>query len=155
MGNRQQAGMADPPGMTASAIPSIKTPGAEAVAVNFLLAQDQQDKGLSPLATANGVIWVLPQAALTQADLRAVEPRRWDARNQAFVRFGFVPSGAEKLADLSRRYPGKIIVVTVGPHIVGLVRIDSLLNQGIIDMPALSEQQAIQIAEAVRNAPGR
>ncbi len=155
---RQQAELPPPPDMTMSAsaaVPAHREPAASQASVNFLLAQDEKDPRLSALAVAGGTIWVLPKPFLTHTDLHAVQARRWDARGQAFVRFGFTPGAAEKLADMSRRYPGKIIVVTVGQHIVGLIRFNAALDKGVLDMPTGSEEQAIQIADAVGSKIGR
>src|SRR5690625_3253079 len=111
-----EAGTAAPPNVVATAQQgSAQT--VQQMPVNFFLAQEQPAEGLSALETANGTIWLSPQAVFTQADLRTVEPRRWDGSQQAFVRFGFVAQATQTLADLSKRYAGKILVITVGRDI--------------------------------------
>ncbi|CAM5180068.1 hypothetical protein CDEF62S_04361 [Castellaniella defragrans] len=137
--------------------PRAQTAPAQKAPVGFMLAQGQQAGGLSRLMTANGAIWVLPQPVMTQADLNSVQARRWNPgqanQGQAFVRFSFSPAGAKNLADISRRYAGKILVVTVGRAIVGLMQLDAPVGNGVLELPVASEQAAIGIAHAVGRAP--
>ncbi|WP_143322684.1 hypothetical protein [Candidimonas nitroreducens] len=156
---KPDAAQAPPAAPTMAAPPAFVAPRpppqqAQKAAVGFMLAQGQQAQGLSPLKTAKGMIWVLPRPAMTQADLGRVEARRWD-KGQPFVRFGFSPEGAKKLANISSRYKGKILVVAVGSSIIGLMRLDGPVGNGTLDLPVASERAAIDIANAVGLAPRR
>ena len=117
------------------------------VPVAFFLAQEKQEEGLTELKLADGSLWALPDAVLTRADLSSVEPRRTN-EGQAFVRFGFNQQGAAKLAQISQRFAGNVLMVAVGNDVVGLTRIDAGLSDAL-DFGMASDEQAVAVADAV------
>jgi|GEM_PF-2386772 len=119
--------------------------------VSFFLAQEQEEEGLTELKLADGSLWALPDAVLTRADLNSVEPRRTN-EGQAFVRFGLNEQGAAKMAQLSQRFAGNLLMVAVGNDVVGLTRIDEDSGNALdIGMP--TDEQAIAVAYAVAGGP--
>lgn len=121
--------------------------------VSFFLAQEQGDQRLTEVKLADGSLWALPDAVLTRDDLNSVEPRRTN-EGQAFVRFGFNAQGAAKLAQISQRFAGNLLMVAVGRDVVGLVRIDDH-SGGTLDVGMASDGQAIAVADAIADGQQR
>ncbi|KAA0890597.1 preprotein translocase subunit SecD [Pusillimonas sp. ANT_WB101] len=121
---------------------------AQATQVFFRLAQTESAEGLSELQLSDGSLWVLPQPVLSRADLASVEPLQ-TKQGQALVRFGFNQEGARKLSELSRRYQGKLMVVTIADNLVAVPRISEPLTQGAMVVSVASSEQAMAIARAV------
>jgi preprotein translocase subunit SecD len=85
---------------------------------------------------------------LTRADLASVEPRKTE-QGQAYVRFGFSQAGAQKLAALSQRNPGKLLVLTLNNSLVAAPRIEGTITNGVLDVGFASEQQALNVAREI------
>lgn len=124
----------------------------QATQVLFRLAQTELATGLSELRLSDGSLWVLPQPVLSRADLASVEPLQTE-QGQALVRFGFNQDGARKLSELSRRYQGKLLVLTVADKLVAVPRISEPLTQGAMVVSVASSEQAMAIARAI-GGPG-
>lgn len=120
----------------------------QATQVFFRLAQTESAEGLSELQLSDGSLWVLPQPVLSRADLASVEPLQ-TKQGQALVRFGFNQEGARKLSELSRRYQGKLMVVTIADNLVAVPRISEPLTQGAMVVAVANSEQAMAIARAV------
>lgn len=116
--------------------------------VLFRLAQPEQAQGLSELRLSDGSLWVLPQPVLSRADLTSVEPVQ-SQQGQAFVRFGFNQEGARKLSELSRRFQGKLLVLTVADNLVAVPRLSEPLTQGAMVVAVSSGEEAMAIARAI------
>lgn len=116
--------------------------------VTFYLAQDQQAQGLSRLQIGKGVLWFSPQAVMNDADLENVQPRRSN-NGHPFVRFQFTQAGAKKLAAITTKYRGNVLITTVGKNIISLLRLDMSAKQGILDIPMRTDQDAIDTANAI------
>lgn len=140
-----QSARSGQPSPSASAVPG--TPSVE-----FRLAQVEQDNGLQPLKLSDRQLWVLPQPVMTRLDLQSVAAvKAKDGR--PYVRFGFNPAGAQKLASVSQRFAGKYLLVSVNNQLVSAPTIGGAMNEGILFVPTVNEQQASQIAAAVGSAP--
>jgi len=116
--------------------------------VDFRLAQTQAAPGLSELKLSDGSLWLLPEPVLTRADLASVEPRKTQ-QGQAYVRFGFSQAGAQKLAALSQRYPGKLLVLTLNNSLIAAPRIQGAITNGVLDVGFASDQQALNVAREI------
>ncbi|TKR57078.1 preprotein translocase subunit SecD [Allopusillimonas ginsengisoli] len=125
---------------------------ARATQVFFRLAQTESASGLSELRLSDGSLWVLPQPVLSRADLASVEPLQTE-KGQALVRFGFNQTGARKLSELSRRYQGKLLVLTIADNLVAVPRMREPLTQGAMVVTVASSEQAMAIARAI-GGPG-
>ena len=121
--------------------------------VFFRLAQAEKAKGLSELRLSSGSIWVLPQPVLSRGDLSSVEPIQTQ-QGKAFVRFGFTQDGARKLLELSRRFQGKLLVLTIDNDLVAVPRIGKPLTQGEMVVGVASGKQAVAIARAIAEPRG-
>jgi hypothetical protein len=139
---------AQPPDTTARPAPRQARAPVQYLPVDFYLAQDKQAKGLSRLQAGKSVLWFSPQAVMTRADLESVQPRR-TAKGQPFVRFTFTQPGAKKLDEITTRYKGKVLITTVGRNIVSLLRLDASAKQGVLDILVKTDQDAVNIANAV------
>jgi len=136
---------------TQAAQPEPASQGANSqqlASVDFRLAQTQAAPGLSELKLSDGSLWLLPQPVLTRADLASVEPRKTE-QGQAYVRFGFSQAGAQKLAALSQRNPGKLLVLTLNNSLVAAPRIEGTITNGVLDVGFASEQQALNVAREI------
>ncbi|USP49607.1 SecDF P1 head subdomain-containing protein [Alcaligenes faecalis] len=120
----------------------------QATQVFFRLAQTEPSEGLSELKLRDSSLWVLPQPVLSREDLAGVEPLQ-TKQGQGLVRFGFNQEGARKLAELSRRYQGKLLLVSVADNLVAVPRISEPLTQGTMVVPVSSSEQALAIARAI------
>ncbi len=116
--------------------------------VDFRLAQTQAGKGLAELKLAQGSLWVLGQPVLTRSDLASIEPRHTQD-GRPYLRFGFSREGARKLAALSQRYTGKLLVVTVDNALIAVPRIEGTVSSGIFNVPVQSDRQALELASRI------
>jgi hypothetical protein len=123
-------------------------PQTAAPAVDFRLAQTQQAKNLVEVKLGKQSIWVLPAPVLTRSDLSGVGPVK-DKKGAAFVRFAFNPAGAQKLAAVSKQNVGKLLVLSVNGSLVAVPRIGAPVTEGILNIPAGSEQRAVAITNAI------
>ncbi|HWK60588.1 MAG TPA: preprotein translocase subunit SecD [Eoetvoesiella sp.] len=153
----QAAGPAQRAATEGNAENTVRQPGARQprhrAEVFFRLAQAKEAKGLSELRLSGGSIWVLPQPVLSRADLSSVEPIQTQ-QGRAFVRFGFTQEGARKLQALSRRFPGKLLVLTIDNDLVAAPRIGKPLTQGEMVVGVASGKQAMAIARAIAEPRG-
>ncbi|MFA5663747.1 hypothetical protein [Castellaniella sp.] len=117
--------------------------------VDFRLAQEQQDKGLQELKFQDGTkVWYLPDPVLSRADLATAEPRR-TKDGRPFVRFTFNQVGAQKLASISDRFPGKYLVLTLGNSLVSVYQMQKPITNGILDIGFANDQEAISIVNRI------
>lgn len=149
-----------PPAIPATAPGAAANPGAtpqsaqaaagqqQGTPVFFLLAQQDQAQGLSELKLKDGSVWYLPQAALSRDDLTRVTPMQ-QKDGKGVLRFDFNPAGAKKLADLSRRYQGKLLVLVVGHDVVAIPRMEGAMTEGTMFIVVQSPAQAQAITRAI------
>ncbi|MGB6102994.1 MAG: hypothetical protein WBF88_03955 [Pusillimonas sp.] len=116
--------------------------------VDFRLAQTDAASGLTELKLPDRSVWFLPQPVLTRADLASVEPRRTQ-QGQSYVRFGFSQDGAQKLAAVSQRYPGKLLLLTLNNTLIAVPQIQAALSNGILDVGFSSDQQAMDVVRQI------
>ncbi|MBY4896178.1 hypothetical protein [Cupriavidus sp. AU9028] len=138
----------------AAAAPAQAAPSAQAAlrpSVEFRLAQPEQAPNLSQLRMANATLWVAPQPVLTRSDLSTVVSVR-SKDGKPYVRFAFNESGAQKLAAVTQRFPGKNLVLTVGGNLVATPRIGGPVANGVLFVPMASEQQALNVAAVIGGA---
>lgn len=131
-------------------------PGAQAnqdAIVQFFLAQEKEAKGLVMLQVGDQTFWVMPHPVLNRADLAQVRSLRTRTSNQPFVQFQFSPDGARKLADLTARNQGALLLTLVGNFLLGIQRLDAVVSNGILNIPVRSDQAAIQAAELIAAPP--
>ncbi|MBO1013853.1 hypothetical protein IPU70_09875 [Achromobacter sp. SD115] len=122
-----------------------------APAVEFRLAQDRPGADLRELRMADKTYYFLPAPAITRADLNAATPMK-SREGQPFVSLRFTPPGARKLAQIGRQYPGKWLVFTIDGRLVGVPRIAGSMDEGILNLTMNSEEQAINVAQAILGA---
>lgn len=139
-----------PPAVAGTAAPAQPqaAQNAQAPAVEFRLAQNEKDNGLQPLKLNDRQLWVLPQPVFTRADLQSVTPVK-SRDGRAYVRFQFNQAGASKLANVTQRYAGKYLLLTVNGQLASAPTISGPMKDGMLFVPAVNEQQANQIAAAV------
>lgn len=145
----QTATAPTPPQLKAT--PAQASPAPQATAapvVEFRLAQPQKDAGLQPVTLGKQQLWVLPQPVLTRADLQSVVAVK-SREGRSFVRFQLNQAGAPKLAQLSRRFPGKFLLLTINSQLASAPTIGGPMTEGVIFVPVLNESQAAQVAAAV------
>lgn len=135
---------------SAPADASAEQTAAQPASVDFRLAQGESDENLSKLELPNdaGTVWYIPQPILTRENINNAEPRR-TKDDQAFVRFTFSADGAKQLADVSQRFPGKLLVLTIDGTLIRILRIDQPITNGILDVPFDSEKQAIGLVNII------
>ena len=119
--------------------------------VEFRLAQDQPGADLRELRMPEKTYYFLPAPAITRADLNAATPMK-SREGQPFVSLRFTPPGARKLAQIGRQYPGKWLVFTIDGKLVGVPRIAGPMDEGILNLTMNSEEQAINVAQAILGA---
>lgn len=120
-------------------------------AVEFRLAQDQPGADLRELRLPDKTYYFLLAPALTRADLNAATPMK-SREGQPFVSLRFTPPGARKLALIGRQYPGKWLVFTIDGKLVGMPRITGPMDEGILNLTMNTEEQAINVAQAILGA---
>ncbi len=120
-------------------------------AVEFRLAQDRPGADLRELRMSDKTYYFLLAPALTRADLNAATPMK-TREGQPFVSLRFTPPGAQKLAQIGRQYPGKWLVFTIDGRLVGVPRIAGPMEEGILNLTMNSEEQAINVAQAIEGA---
>lgn len=123
-------------------------PTQQPVSVDFRLAQAKPAAGLKELKFSDGSIWYLPQPVLARSDLVRVEPLQTQ-RGQAYVRFFFSQAGAQKLAAISKRYPGKLLVLTLNNSLVAVPQIPGPITNGQLDVGFRTAQQAVGITQEI------
>lgn len=145
--------LTQPPGQSQAPRAAAATPAAQQVtSVDFRLAQEQQDNGLLEYKFQDGsAVWYLPDPVFNRADLSNAEPRKAND-GRAFVRFTFNPQGAQKLASITERYPGKYLILTLNNSLQALYQINAPLTNGVLDIGFSSEQAAV---DAVNEIAGR
>jgi preprotein translocase subunit SecD len=164
-----RAGQADtqPATQVAAAPPPAPVLGAPATqastvpVVEFRLAQPESAAGLQPLKVGDRQLWVLPQPVLTRADLQTVAPVK-SREGISYVRFQFTQAAAPRLAQVTQRFPGKFLLLSIDGQLASAPTIGGAMNEGVLFMPVLTEQQAAQVVAAVAgpqapaaNPPGR
>lgn len=120
-------------------------------AVEFRLAQDRPGADLRELRMSDKTYYFLLAPALTRADLNAATPMK-TREGQPFVSLRFTPPGAQKLAQIGRQYPGKWLVFTIDGRLVGVPRIAGPMEEGLLNLTMNSEEQAINVAQAIEGA---
>ncbi len=153
MAQKKQASAQTAPTTQSSTSSSQAGQSAQQTRVDFRLAQTQADKGLKELKFPDGSVWYLPNPVLSRDDLTGVEPRR-TKEGQAFVRFSFSQQGAQKLAAVTQRYPGKLLVLTLNDSLVALPRIEKPITNGVLDVGFSSDQQALNVVNAIAGHSG-
>ena len=135
---------------TQAVTPSMRTTQAQnqVPSVLFRLAQTEQAQGLTEVKLSDGSLWVQPQPVLSRADLSGVEPLQTQ-QGQALVRFHFNQIGARKLAEISRRFPGKLLMLTINNQLVAAPRLSDPLIDGVMVIPVTNAQQALAIAQGI------
>uniref|UniRef100_UPI0033424BC3 SecDF P1 head subdomain-containing protein n=1 Tax=Castellaniella defragrans TaxID=75697 RepID=UPI0033424BC3 len=125
----------------------------ELISVDFRLAQEQRDNGLEQLKFKDGsAVWYLPDPVLTRVDLSTAEPRR--AQNgRVFVRFTFTPAGAQKLASITERFPGKFLVLTLGNSLQSVYRIQAPIANGVLDIGFGTAEEATAVVNRIAGQP--
>jgi len=123
-----------------------------APSVDFYVGQQQQAPGLNPLKLADGSLWLQPAPALTRADLSQVGPVK-NAQGQAFVQFNFSQAGAQKLAAVTTRNVGKLLVVGVGGNLLAVPRISGPVTNGTLLVAMPNDQAAVNVANAILGTP--
>lgn len=150
-----QAGQ--PPAMPAAAAPAQPpvmpvAQGANAPVVEFRLAQNEKDKGLQSLKLGEREVWMLPQPVMTRVDLESVAAVRTQD-GHPYVRFQFNPAGAQKLAAVSQRFAGKYLLLSINGQLVSAPTIGGAMNQGLLFVPTVNDQQAVQVANVIASNP--
>jgi preprotein translocase subunit SecD len=116
--------------------------------VEFRLAQPEQAAGLQPLKVGDLQLWVLPQPVLTRGDLQTVAPVK-TPEGHSYVRFQLTQAAAPRLAQVTQRFPGKFLLLSIDGQLASAPTIGGAMNEGVVFMPVLSEQQASQVVSAV------
>ena len=144
------AGSQTAPATTHPVTPAMRPARAQTQvpSVLFRLAQTEPAQGLSEVKLSDGSLWIQPQAVLSRADLSGVEPLQTQ-QGQALVRFHFNPIGARKLAEISRRFEGKLLVLTINNQLAAAPRLGEPLTDGVMVIPVTSPQQAVAIAQTI------
>lgn len=123
----------------------------QVTSVDFRLAQTSPVEGLSEMKFPDGSIWYLPTPVLSRADLAKVEPRR-SAENNAYVRFSFNEVGTKKLAMITERYQGNILVLTLNNSLESLVPIQGHITSGILDVGVQNDEQALSMVRSISSS---
>lgn len=124
---------------------------AQLPSVDFRLAQPERAPELQELRMANATLWVAPQPVLSRGDLNTVVAvKAKDGKH--YVRFGFTQAGAQKLAAVTQRFPGKVLVLTINGNLVATPRIARPVTNGLLFVPMASEQQALNVAAVIGGA---
>lgn len=119
--------------------------------VDFRLAQPERAPELKELRMANATLWFAPQPVLSRGDLNTVVAvKAKDGKH--YVRFGFTQAGAQKLAAVTQRFPGKVLVLTINGNLVATPRIARPVTNGLLFVPMASEQQALNVAAVIGGA---
>lgn len=126
-------------------------PSSRAPVVEFRLAQPEADAGLQPLKLGDRQLWMLPQPVLTRVDLQSVAPVR-NREGASYVRFGFTPAAAPRLAALTQRYPGKFLLLSIDGKLAAAPIIGGAMNDGVLYIPVVDERQAARVSAAVAGA---
>ena len=116
--------------------------------VDFYLGQQKPANGLVRFKTRESEVWMAPQPVMTRADLSSVQPRR-GATGQPFVRFMFSSEGARKFEQITARYHGKILVVSVGKTVIDVLLLDAVVTNGMLDVMTHTDQTAVDISNAI------
>lgn len=140
----QQAPQAADPGSAAAA--------ATAVPVEFFIAQLEPGTGLVEVKLADGSLYVEQMPVLTRNDL-AEAAAMVDAQGQHFVGLRFNDTGARKLAEVSTKNVGKVMVLAVNRQMAAAPRIAEPLDRGVLAFRVPSAQDARDIATAIRGEP--
>lgn len=125
-----------------------QAPETQAASFAVFMAQPQADKRLKKLQFGSNTVWYLPRPLLTRQNLASVQPRRTQ-QGKAFVRVTLKTKAAQRLAAITKRYPGKLLLVTVGNNLVSIVRIQQPITDGKLDIAAPSAEQARGLAQAL------
>lgn len=147
MPRKQAAAPANPPGQQ-TATRQQSASATQPASVDFRLAQAQPAAGLKELKFADGAIWYLPQPVLARSDLVRVEPLQ-TKKGQAYVRFVFSQEGARKLEAISKRYPGKLLVLTLNNSLIAVPQIPGPIINGQLDVGFRTAQQAVGVAREI------
>ena len=137
-----------PPVMQRSAQSQSAAPAAQQARVDFRLAQPAKAAGLSELKFPDGSLWYNPQPVLTRADLSSVEPRR-TADGHPYIRFKFSALGAQKLAAVTKRYSGKLLVLTLNNSLASVYSIGQPIQSGVLDIGVKSDQEAVSAVKLI------
>jgi len=121
---------------------------AQHARVEFRLAQLQPAAGLHEVKLRDGSLWMASQPVLTRADLTGVQPRRTSS-GHPYVRFVFSQEGAQKLAAISRQFPGKLLALTLDDTLVAAPQIQGPISTGVLDVGFGSDEQAVGVAREV------
>lgn len=151
----QSSALTQPPVVQQGAAPQAPAPAQAAAPaqkaqprVDFRLAQQARETGLSELKFNDGSLWYNPQPVLTRADLDNVEPRR-TADGHSYLRFKFSAPGAQKLASLTRQFPGKLLVLTLNNSLESVYQIGQPVDTGVLDIGVKSDQEALRAVRAI------
>ncbi|VVA47983.1 SecDF P1 head subdomain-containing protein [Serratia ficaria] len=120
----------------------------QAPLVEFRLAQAQAREGLNSLKLKDNTLYFTPDPVLTRGDLAGVTPMK-SKQGQAFVNLRFTPAGAQKLAQVSGQNVGKWLVFTINNQLVGIPRLTHAVTNGNLNLTMSSEQEAINVADAI------
>jgi preprotein translocase subunit SecD len=127
------------------------TQGSRVPVVEFRLAQPESAAGLQPLKVGDRQLWVLPQPVLTRADLQTVAPVK-SREGHSYVRFQFTQAAAPRLAQVSERFPGKFLLLSIDGQLASAPTIGGAMNEGVLFVPMINEQQAALVSAAVAGA---
>jgi preprotein translocase subunit SecD len=136
---------------TAMATSTAAQQTAKAPVVEFRLAQSQPDTGLQRVQIGNQVMWVLPQPVLTRSDVRSLVAVK-SREGKDYVQFTFTPAAAPRLAEISQRYRGKYLLLSVDRYLVSAPTIGGPMTNGELFVPATSAEDARQIAALAAGA---
>jgi preprotein translocase subunit SecD len=135
----------------AQAAPAAPGAATQLPSVDFRLAQPERAPELKELRMANTTLWFAPQPVLSRGDLNTVVAvKAKDGKH--YVRFGFTQAGAQKLAAVTQRFPGKVLVLTINGNLVATPRIARPVTNGLLFVPMASEQQALNVAAVIGGA---
>ncbi|CAM5180314.1 hypothetical protein CDEF62S_04393 [Castellaniella defragrans] len=148
----QSSALTQPPAVQPAASQAqASAPAAPAQAqtrVDFRLAQQAKAAGLSELKFGDGSLWYNPQPVLTRADLSSVEPRR-TADGHPYLRFKFSALGAQKLSQVTQRFPGKLLVLTLDNSLESVYPINQPVVSGQLDIGVKSDQEAVNAVKKI------
>lgn len=142
------AGQAQPAGESGAA--SAATPAP--MPVEFFIAQLEPQPGLAEVTLGDGSLYVQQMPVLTRGDL-AEAAAMVDKQGQHFVGLRFNEEGARKLAEVSSRNVGKVMVLAVNRQLVAVPRIAEPLDRGVMAFRVDDAQAAREIASAIRGEP--
>jgi len=148
----QQAAAAGAPAGQPGAAPAPDAAAARVMPVEFFIAQLEPGAGLQELKLSDGSIYVQQAPVLTRNDL-AEAAAMVDKEGQHFVGLRFNEAGARRLADVSGQNLGKLMVLAVNREMVAAPRIAEPLDRGVLAFRVGSQQEAAEIAAAIRGEP--